>query len=496
MSQLDATAVASYHNSRIMQLNNKNTGGARRPFRELLLIALFATLYGCATQPVSDFATSANSTSTAESNSQQAATEEQPQHDQLWDRLRAGYALADLDSPLVAKHERWYSSHPEYIDRMVKRARLYLYYIVDEVEKRKLPMEIALLPAIESAFKPHAYSRARAAGLWQFIPSTGRHFGLERNWWYDGRRDVVKATQAALDYLQELNIAFDGNWHLALAAYNAGERRVMNAIKYNRRRGRPTDYKNLRTLKPETLNYVPKLLAISKIVANPEYYNITLATIPNEPYFSRIEIGSQIDLGIAARMANISLGDLYDINPAFKRRATAPNGPHYLLVPAERREIILSALGNLPEKNRVRWQRHYVRQGDALSTIARRHGVSVRAIQRANGLRNSRIRAGRNLLIPVSAQRLTAYHGNVTKPVKRRVRRMAPPKNGVKLIHKVRRGDTLWGIATRYNVYIYQLTGWNGLRRSALLQPGQKLKIWVDPVIAPTASNSSILPST
>lgn len=479
-----------------MQLNNKNTGGARKPFRELLLIALLAALAGCATQPVPESATPANATNTAESNSQQAVTEEQPQHEQLWDRLRAGYALADLDSPLVAKHERWYSSHPEYIDRMVKRARLYLYYIVDEVEKRKLPMEIALLPAIESAFKPHAYSRARAAGLWQFIPSTGKHFGLERNWWYDGRRDVVEATTAALDYLEELNKAFDGDWHLALAAYNAGERRVKGAIKYNYRRGRPTDYKNLRTLKPETLNYVPKLLAISKIISNPEDYDITLASIPNEPYFSRIEIGSQIDLGVAARMANISLGDLYDINPAFKRRATAPNGPHHLLVPAERREIILTALGKLPEKKRISYARHRVRHGDALSTIARRYGVGVQAIQRTNGIRGTRIRAGRNLLIPVSAQRLTARHGNVTKPVKRRVRRLAPPKKGVKLIHQVRRGDTLWGIATRYNVYIYQVTGWNGLRRRALLHPGQKLKIWVDPVIAPTASNSSILPST
>ncbi|MEE8482150.1 MAG: transglycosylase SLT domain-containing protein, partial [Acidiferrobacterales bacterium] len=156
---------------------------------------------------MSDFATSADATNSAENNLQQTVTEEQPQHEQLWDRLRAGYSLPDLDSPLVAKHERWYGSNPAYINRMVKRAHLYLYYIVDEVDKRGMPMEIALLPAIESAFKPHAYSRARAAGLWQFIPSTGKHFGLERNWWYDGRRDVVKATQAALDYLEELNKA-------------------------------------------------------------------------------------------------------------------------------------------------------------------------------------------------------------------------------------------------------------------------------------------------
>ncbi|MEE8388247.1 MAG: transglycosylase SLT domain-containing protein [Acidiferrobacterales bacterium] len=473
-----------------MQLNNENNGGVRNIFRNLIIIALVATLAGCATRRDSEFAEIAS-----EGTPQQTVVE-QLRHEQLWDRLRSGYALPDLDSPLVAKHERWYSGNPAYINRMVKRAHLYLYYIVDEVEKRGMPMEIALLPAIESAFKPHAYSRARAAGLWQFIPSTGRHYGLEHNWWYDGRRDVVKATQAALDYLEILHKAFDGNWHLALAAYNAGETRVKRAIEYNRRRGRPIDYKNLRTLKRETLNYVPKLLAISKIIARPEFYGITLASIPNEPYFSLIEVGSQIDLGIVARMADISLGDLYDINPAFKRRATAPNGPHSLLVPAERRDVILSALGKLPEKKRIRWQRHVIRPGDALSTIARRYGVTVRAIKRANRIRGTRIRAGRNLLIPISTRRLTAYHGNVTRPIKRRLRRLAAPKNGVKLVHLVRRGDTLWDIAIRYNVYIYQVTGWNGLRRRALLRPGQKLTIWVDPADSPTASTAAVHATT
>ncbi len=476
---------------RIMQLNNKNVGDAQSSLRKIFVVALFAAIAGCASFPSSEFAGADNEAS----NSQKNVSNQK--HEQLWDRLRAGYALADLDSPLVAKHVSWYSGHPEYMDRMVKRARLYLYYIVDEVERRKLPMEIALLPAIESAFKPHAYSRARAAGLWQFIPSTGTHFGLKRNWWYDGRRDVVQATQAALDYLEELHRAFDGDWHLALAAYNAGETRVKGAIEYNRRRGLPTDYKNLRTLKPETLNYVPKLLAVSKIIARPQAYDITLAAIPNEPYFAQIAVGSQIDLGVVARMADLSLGDLYDINPAFKRRATAPNGPHYLLVPTTHRDTIVAALDQLPEKNRIRWQRHVIRHGDALSTIARRYGVTVRAIKRANRIRGTRIHAGRNLLIPMSTRRMTAYNGNVTRPVKRKARRrVAPPKNGIKVVHQVRRGDTLWGIATRYNVYIYQVTGWNGLRRRSFLRPGQKLNIWVDPADSPTASTAVLHPNT
>jgi membrane-bound lytic murein transglycosylase D len=466
--------------------------------RSLLSLSVGLLIAGCATNPASI----SDNSAVEQTANQITTTAEQPSaaipenFDNLWDRVRAGYGLEPLDSPLVERHVKWFSQNPAYMERMVERASLYLYYIVDHVEKRNLPTEIALLPAIESAFKPHAYSRARAAGLWQFIPSTGRHYGLDRNWWYDGRRNVVEATQAALDYLEKLNNDFDGNWHLALAAYNAGERRVMNAVEYNRRRGRPADYQNLHTLKPETLNYVPKLLAMAKIIANPEKYGIQLRPIDNEPYFAKVEVGSQIDLGIVAKMANISLGDLYDINPGFKRRATAPEGPHYLLVPKERRDILLEALETLPEKNRIRWHRHRVRHGDALSTIARQYGVSVSAIKQTNGLRSSRIRAGSDLLIPISAQRMTASHGNVTKPVYRKPRRVSPPENHVKLVHQVRSGDTLWGIAVRYDVYIYQLAGWNALHRRSLLRPGQKIDVWVKPEMAPAASNAPAHPNT
>lgn len=434
------------------------------------------------------------STNTSQSKAATPSTKPE-QFENLWQRIRAGYALQKLDSPLIARHEQWFSSNPEYMDRLFKRASLYLFYIVEEVDKRGLPMEIALLPAIESAFKPHAYSRARASGLWQFIPSTGRYFGLERNWWYDGRRDVFEATKAALDYLEKLNKIFDGDWHLALAAYNAGERRILRAQEYNRRRGRPTDFAHLKSYKRETQNYVPKLIAMTNIVAHPEKYGVTLVPIPNEPYFTRVEIGSQIDLGLVAKMANISMGDLYDINPGFKRWATAPNGPHYILVPADRREVLLEALDQLPDDKRVRWTRHRIRQGDTLSTIGRRYRVSVRAIKQANRLRGTRIRAGDNLLIPISTRRLTAYNGNVTKPVKRKIRILPPPKDAVQLIHRVQRGDTLWGIARRYQVYLYQLKGWNGLRRRLLL-PGQELKVWVKPGFTPTASTQRTLPRT
>ena len=295
----------------MLAFNNKKFGSpevvsARRLLaRGLVSLSVSLLIAGCATNH-----TSTSSNAALEQNADPATSAHQvsaaipERFDSLWDRVRAGYGLEPLDSPLVERHEKWFSQNPAYMERMVQRARLYLYYIVDEVEKRNLPTEIALLPAIESAFKPHAYSRASAAGLWQFIPSTGRHYGLDRNWWYDGRRNVVEATQAALDYLEKLNNDFDGNWHLALAAYNAGERRVMNAIEYNRRRGRSTEYQNLRTLKPETLNYVPKLVAMAKIIANPEKYGIQLQPIDNEPYFAKVEVGSQIDLDDLVQMAH------------------------------------------------------------------------------------------------------------------------------------------------------------------------------------------------
>ena len=403
------------------------------------------------------------------------------QYTNLWQRIRAGYGLPHMDNARVERQEEWYASNPAYMKRLVERARLYLYYIVQQVQKRHMPMEIALLPAIESAYKPHALSHARAAGLWQFIPSTGRHFGLHRNWWYDGRRDVVAATGAALDYLDKLHDDFNGDWELALAAYNAGERRILRAQEYNRRHGLPTDYSHLRHLKAETRNYVPKLIAMANIVADPQKFGLTLASIPNEPYFAKVEIASQIDLGVVAKLADMSIGDLYDINPGFKRWATSPNGPHELLVPAERRDALLAALKNLPQDKRVRWVRHHVRPGETLSAIARHYRISVDSIRHTNRMRSNWIRAGENLIIPVSNRRLSASVGNLTRPYVPPIRILARPKGTVKLVHTVQAGDTLWDIARRYNVYIYQITGWNGLRRYRPLHPGQELKIYVDP---------------
>lgn len=459
-----------------------------KSFVSFLVAGILGTtaLAGCSSLPTSDHNTETAQGDTAEIGKQDVASLEAEriaaarESENLWDRIRVDYGLAPLDSPLIERHERWFASNPAYIDRMVNRARLYLYHIVEEVEKRGVPMEIALLPAIESAYKAHAYSRARASGLWQFIPSTGRLYGLDQNWWYDGRRDVMAATGAALDYLQKLEKDFDGDWHLALAAYNAGEGRVMGARRHNARRGRPTNYTALRTLKPETLNYVPKLIAISNIIKDPAKYGIELPPIPNEPYFTQVDIGGQIDLSILARKADIPIGDLYDINPGFSRWATAPNGPYHLLVPTDHVDKVLTALAELPADQRVKYKRHRIRHGEALSLIARRYGVGVRAIKRANGLRSSRIRAGRSLLIPLSMRRITASAaGNITKPVRRKPAK--PPRGHVAVVHKVKSGDTLWNIAVRYGVYIGQITRWNAISRRSVLRLGQNLKIWLSP---------------
>lgn len=391
----------------------------------------------------------------------------------IWARIRAGFGMPRLEGPLVERHEQWFVNNPDFMSQKMERARLYLYYIVEEVERRGMPTEIVLLPAIESAFKPYAYSRARAAGLWQFIPSTGRLYGLEMNWWYDGRRDVMAATQAALDYLEKLYSDFDGDWHLALAAYNAGEGRVKRAIEHNRRRGLPTTYEHLKTLAAETRHYVPKLMAIVNIVADPKKYGIELANIPNEPYFARVEMDSQIDLGVVANLMEVPVEELAMINPGLRRWATHPAGPHSLLVPVDKKDTLLDGLSRLPEQQRIQWQGYTVHRGDTLYEIARRYGVTVESIRQANGLRSNLLRPGQDLMIPVSARPLavqevrTSRQASYTRPSRQPV------------IHRVQAGETLWSIARRYGVMIRQIAEWNLIDPNDVLRLGQKLKIWL-----------------
>ncbi|MBI5613278.1 MAG: LysM peptidoglycan-binding domain-containing protein [Gammaproteobacteria bacterium] len=408
----------------------------------------------------------------------QLQSERNIQYANLWDRIRAGLSLPTLDSPHIARHELWFANNPEFMEAMVGRARLYLYYIVEEVEKRGMPIEIALLPAIESAYKPYAYSRAKASGLWQFIPSTGRLYGLHANWWYDGRRDVMASTQAALDYLEKLKTDFDGDWQLALASYNCGEGKVARLLEANRRKGLPATYSALKTLPRETQHYVPRLMAFVNIVSDPAKYGVQLAPIPNEPYFERVDAGSQVDLGVVARLTDLPVSELYQINPGYSRWITDPNGPHHLLVPADKKDMLLAGLSTLPDEERVQWARHEVQRGETINQIARKHNVTVDALKSANHLTGTGLATGQNLLIPAAPGKL-AQAGPPPTPAPAAKQASVPVnQDKVHVVHRVRTGDTLWNIAKRYSVNIAQLREWNLLGPKDAIKLGQKLTVW------------------
>jgi membrane-bound lytic murein transglycosylase D len=370
----------------------------------------------------------------------------------LWSRIRNGFAMRELDSKLVAKHEKWYAKHPDYVDRMTDRARRYLFYIAEEVERRGMPTEIALLPMVESAFNPGAYSVSRASGIWQFIPSTGRIFGMEQNWWYDGRRDVINATNGALDYLQKLHDMF-GDWQLALAAYNCGEGAVQRAQARNRKRGLPTDYANLKLLK-ETRNYVPKLMAIKNIIADPARFALALPEIRNEPYFAAVATTKHMDVKLAAQLADISEEEFIALNPAHNRPVILQDNTDLILLPIDKMETFSTNLENY-DKPLVSWQSYQPKKGERLDKLAPRFGLSVENLKLVNGIsRHGNISTGQTLLVPINGEEsevefeafnmhLADDHGRATR-------------------HRVRRGETLSHIARRYHVSVARLRQWNG----------------------------------
>ena len=410
-----------------------------------------------------------------------AAPEAPPQPRDLWARIRAGMALPGSDDPRTQRELAWFATHQGYLDRVADRAEPFLYDIVEAVEARGLPMELALLPVVESAFQPFAYSHGRAAGIWQFIPATGRRYGLKQNWWYDGRRDVPAATRAALDYLEALRDEFDGDWLLALAAYNSGEGKVRSAVRRNARKGKPTDFWHL-DLPRETRAYVPKLLALAALVAGPDRHGVTLRGIADEPFLTAVEVGSQIDLALAADLAGLPLDDLYRLNPAFNRWATDPDGPHALLVPVDRAAAFREELEKLPAEKRLKWQRHRIGEGETLSQIAERYGTTVATLKKVNRLRGTGIRAGKHLIIPVASRSLASYR--LTED-RRQAALQNTPRSGAKTHYTVRDGDTLWDIARDHGVRVASLAKWNGIAPRDTIKPGQELVIWT------TAANAS-----
>lgn len=317
----------------------------------------------------------------------------------LWDRVREGFAITSIpDDPLVYRHIAWFAARPDYVERTVERSRRYLYFIVDEVERRGMPTEIALLPIVESAFNPHALSATQASGIWQFMPSTGRLFGLQQNWWYDGRRDVVAATYSALDYLQRLYDEF-GAWDLALAAYNCGDGKLRREIAFNRAHGLPADFAHLR-LPDQTRNYIPRLLAARAIVMNPEKYGLILPSIPDEPYFSVITTTKRLDTKVAARFAEMSQDDFLMLNPGFNRPViTLSRGAQqHILVPVAVADRFIQRLQD-PQVTLVTWKTRQLHKGEHLERVASQYGMSSEELKRINGISSNRMVAGGGVIL-------------------------------------------------------------------------------------------------
>ncbi|WP_181103774.1 MULTISPECIES: LysM peptidoglycan-binding domain-containing protein [Pseudomonadaceae] len=387
-----------------------------------------------------------------------------PTHSDVWDRIRHGFKLQDYlgSNPRIEQQRLLFSSRTNSIEIASERGSPYIHYIVEQLEERDMPLELALLPIIESAYNPFAYSPAKAMGLWQFIPATGRHFNLQQTSWYDGRRDITASTAAALRYLTYLHGLFNDDWLLALAAYNAGEGTVSRAIERNQKLGLPTDYWNL-PLPQETRDYVPKLLALSQMVQSPEAYGLNLNPIANEPYFEVVALKQRMDLARVAEMADMEEDEVYQLNPAFTRRITL-DGPQHLLVPSDKVEMFSANLALMKPQDLVDWQQYKVRPGDTLGAIANRHRLSVNIIRDINRLRSDRLQIGQVLSIPQSVA-----IGQSRELLHAVARSQPAPRS-----YRVRKGDNLWDIAKTQNVSVGDLQRWNNLSGSNI-KVGQAL---------------------
>lgn len=454
---------------------------------QAIAIAISATLAGCQTSAqLPD-----NTHSAVQAHNLTARIKQKPifladgkQHpvpQDVWQRMRYGFQLQEgIDvNPRVEQQRLWFVSNPSFIETAADRGSLYMHYIVERLEERDMPLELALLPVIESAYNPMAYSRAHAVGLWQFIPSTGRYFNLRQTNLYDGRRDVTASTTAALDYLSRLHDMFNGDWLLALAAYNAGEGTVSRAIERNQRLGLPTDYWNL-SLPQETRDYVPKLLALSEVVESPEAYGVNLTPIENKPYFQSVEVNQGVDLSRVAALANIDEDEMYQLNPAFKQRVTTA-GSQRLLVPAAKAQLLTASLSSMnpdellslrptravseravAEASPSRSKSYTVRKGDNLAQIAKANKVSTKDLQRWNKLSGQRLKIGQTLVMQDTRKVTVASAKNDAGRATR---------------YKVRKGDSLYTVAKRFNIEMQHLKSMNP-RTGKALKPGQTLIVY------------------
>lgn len=389
----------------------------------------------------------------------------------LWDRIRKGFAMPDLQHDLVQDREQWYASRPDYIQRMTERSSRYLFHIVEELERRNMPTELALLPYIESAFNPQAVSSAKAAGMWQFMPATGTYFSLKQNAFRDDRRDVLASTKAALDYLQKLHNMF-GDWHLALAAYNWGEGSVGRAIAKNQKAGLPTGYTDL-TMPAETRLYVPKLQAVKNIVANPALFKTELPLIENHPYFQKVEIRNDIDVALVAKLAGIKEADFKALNPSFNKPVILAAGTPEILLPWDNAKVFRANLEAYTKGQHASWTVWSVPKTMSPAEAARRVDMSEADLRRVNDIPpRMLIKAGSALMVARSA----SMHSNVSSQLADNAHVAFTPELVTKRRTVIaRKGDNVSSIAKRYKVSAADVADWNNIKTTSSLKKGQKL---------------------
>lgn len=447
--------------------------------RQLFLTLIVVALAGCASTSPTTESTSKRTYSAADTSRTIDLTH--PPHD-MWDRIRRGFAIPNLDTDLTEHWTNYYASYPQSVSQMTQRASKYLYHIVDELESRGLPTELALLPFVESAYNPTALSRSKASGLWQFIPSTGRHFNLQQDWWQDERRDPIASTAAALDYLAYL-YDFQGDWYLALASYNWGEGSVKRAIAKNTAAGLGADYLSLK-MPDETRNYVPKLQAIKNIIADPVKYGLTLPAVSNTPYFTVIRKQRNIDIDVAAQLAEMPVEDFKALNASHNQPVIIAEREPTLLLPADRVSIFNKNLREYRGKLSA-WKVHQPKQGETYASIAKQYGVTLTQLRKINGLGKNQTKVtARTVLVPdstppqggiqlASLDSTDAIRASLSTTEQNKIAQRRPATSRT---HTVVGGDTLYGLAKRYNTSVAELRKLNNLKGDHLAR-GKQLRV-------------------
>jgi len=434
-----------------------------------LLLIIFLVLSGC--QSLVD-----NNQKLAVFNSKSIDSSQFTEDFDLWRSIANQQELKVDINGRIQNHIDWISQRPKYLSEISNRAEPFLYLVVSEVQKENMPIEIALLPIVESDYYPFSYSHGTATGIWQFIPSTGKMYGLNEDWWHEDRRDVLASTRAAVRYLKDLNHMFDGDWLLSIAAYNAGPGRVQRAIEKNLQQGKAVDYWSL-DLPKETEKYVPKLLAIGRVIKNPERYNQKLLKIKNKPYLEAVELDSQFDLALIAQWTDLSIEEIYSMNPGLKRWATPEDLPYMILLPVNVVKGFKENVSNKKNRPKVSWTRYKVKEGDSLSVIAQNHKTTINQIQSINGLTGDVIRANSYLIVPLARESEDYYSLSETQ---REISRLNINKNSDKLIYQVVPGDSLWKIAVNFNVNVNDIVRWNQIVPTDPLMIGKELVILID----------------